>query len=189
MAILLFLLILHGTGCAQQDCSRIECFMRGNPLYAGLPQGPQRVDAIWEHATEITGSECGALDLLGSLAVSEGIHLQHPFSTGLTHDGTLSPHDKAGHFFASAMWQYHDSERLVPIAKLYGGFWEVLGEIRRWFSSGDGFDWADIWANRLGQEFGRRVYRNRAARTNVRPSHVIAEAESLRPQRVQTPEK
>ncbi len=156
--------------------------MRHDADYLATERGPERVDAIWRQACIITGSNVEALDLLGMLAVQEGAKLNHPFSTGLCADGMLEPDDKTGHFFAHAMWAYHDFDRLVPMAEFNGFGWEIVGEIRSWFGWGVGFNWKDIWANWLGQEFGRRV---RATRydpsTPLRPSDVLSLAQRFRP--------
>ncbi|RJP34599.1 MAG: hypothetical protein C4547_10680 [Phycisphaerales bacterium] len=163
----------------------IETYMREDVRYLAAPRGPARVDALWAHARAIAGSNENALDLLGMLSVQEGVRLRHPFTTGLAADGMLEPNDKTDHFFAHAMWAYHDFDRLVPMAEFNGICWEIVGEIRSWFGWGVGFNWKDVWANRLGQEFGRRV---RAARRDptaeLRPSNVLVIAERFRPPQV-----
>jgi len=177
--------IVFGVGCTHPGTDALARFLESDPAYTKLPSGPQRVDAIWAHARNETGSDVGALDLLGSIAVAEGLKLRHPFDTGLTADGVLSPNDKTGHFFSHAMWQYYDHHRLIPVAGANGVAWEVVGEIKSWFTSGAGFDWEDIWANRLGREFGRRIYHaEKIGSAPVTPSQVIAEAEAFRPKKV-----
>ena len=171
-------------GCAHRRAAEITAFMYSDEAYLALPQGPERVDAVYAHAKRITGSDKEAIALLGSLAVHEGIQFRHPYNTGLTTTGVLASSDKAGHFFAHAMWQYQDEDRLVPWAETRGLMWEVVGEIKSWVSSGNGFDWDDIWANRIGREFGRRVYAGRGrSDAGLVPSAVIVEARGFRPTR------
>jgi hypothetical protein len=171
-------------GCTlHPQTSAILAFMESDPAYAELPCGPQRVDAIYDRAKSITGSDAGALDLLGSLATHEGAKLKHPFNTGLTSEGVLARNDKTGHFFSHAMWQYQDQERLIPMAETTGYCWEVLGEMKSWVSTGDGYDYRDLWANRLGREFADRLYANRdSPDAQIAPSEVIAEAERYKPE-------
>jgi hypothetical protein len=159
-------------------------YLRTDSQYLQVALGAARVDAIFRRARAIAGSDGEALQLLGSLAVSEGLKLKHPFDTGLTASGPLSRSDRTGHFFSQAMWRYNDRRRLSRVAELNGFLWEVVGEIKSWVSSGDGFDWFDIWANRLGREFGDRVYdRRHDPDSCILPSEVIRQAEAFRPKR------
>ena len=173
-------------GCTlHSETPAILAFMQSDSVYAELPCGPQRVDALYGEAKNITGSDAGALDLLGSLAVYEGAKLRHPFNTGLTTAGILAPNDKTGHFFSHALWRYQDRERFIPMAETTGCFWEVLGEMKSWVSSGDGYDYRDLWANRLGREFADRLYAKRnTPNAQISPSEIIAEAERFRPEEV-----
>jgi len=182
----LFLLLIGMVvpGCTlHPQTPAIRAFMQSNPAYARLPCGPQRVDALYRQAKTITGSDAGALELLGSLAVYEGAKLRHPFNTGLTTEGTLARNDKTGHFFAHAMWQYQDQKRLIPMAKTMGFSWEILGELKSWVSAGDGYDYRDLWANRLGREFADRLYAKRdTPNAQIAPSEIIALAEQFKPE-------
>ncbi len=171
---------ITATGCAPAMGEDIVAFLQADAAYGEVPEGPGRVDAIYLHARALTGSDAGALELLGGLAVHRGARLEHPFNTGLTAEGPLSRNDRTGHFFSQALWQCQDRSRLIPMAKFLGYVWEFIGEVKSWFAGGDGFDWYDIWANRLGREFGRRVYTNHTGRT-VLPSEVIQDAELFRP--------
>jgi len=180
----LAVLALSG-GCANPLRHDLEVFMLSEGSYVCLPRGPRRVDAIWERARALTGSDVAALDFLGSFAVAEGLKLNHPYNTGLSRDGMLEPDDKTGHFFAQAMWQYYDFRRPIPVAKLNGTLWEVVGEIRSWFGWGTGFNWKDVWANRLGREFGRSIHlRELHGGKSVVPSDVLAEAARFRPKQI-----
>jgi len=171
-----------GLSCADPRRQDLVTFMHSDATYATLPRGPQRVDALWARARALTGSNKQAMNLLGSLAVDEGIKLKKPFNTGLSEGGALSPDDKTGHFFAHAMWQYYDHYRAIPVAELNGAAWEVAAEIRSWFGFGDGFNWRDIWANRLGREFGRRLFRTRHdLDAALVPSAIIEQADRYRP--------
>jgi len=171
--------------CLHPQANEIRQYMQSDLTYNRLPRGPERVDAIFDHATKITGSKGQAVELLGSVAVHEGIQLKHPFNTGLTADGVLSCNDKTGHFFARTMWQYQDYGRLVPIAGTVSFTWEVCGEVKSWFSSGAGFDMEDVWANRLGSEFARRLHENlNGEGEHIMPSDVISRSADFRPESV-----
>jgi hypothetical protein len=172
-------------GCAHPERPRLETFLASDADYLALPVGTQRIDAIWAFAVDAAGSERDALDLLGTISAIEGLKLQHPFNTGLTAAGVLAPNDKTGHFFAHAMWQYNDHRRLIPVAGINGIAWEVVGEIKSWFTSGAGYDFEDIWANRLGREFGRRLYAHHVnGEPPVLPSGIIQDRERFRPKRL-----
>jgi hypothetical protein len=185
-AVILILLVTATTalsgGCQHPMQADIESFMYLDTDYNRLPTGPQRVDAIWNHAREMTCCNTCALRLLGSVAVYDGLKLRHPFNTGLTTYGPLSSNDRTGHFFAHAMWYNDDQSRLIPIADFNSVGWEVIGEVRSWFKSGVGFNWKDIWANRLGWAFGRKVYETRFDPSErLLPSETIREAAKYRP--------
>ncbi len=172
------------TGCVHPRVDDMVAYLRTDSDYLQVALGAARVDAIFRRARDMAGSDGEALQLLGSLAVSEGLRLDHPFDTGLTASGPLSRRDRTGHFFAQAMWRYNDRRRLGRVAEVNGFLWEVVGEMKSWVSSGDGFDWFDIWANRLGREFGDRIYDGRnKLESVVQPSDVIRRAEAFRPKR------
>lgn len=167
-------------GCTPRGAGQVTTFMHANRAYLALPRGPERVDALWEHARVVAGSDEAALCLLGRIAVQDGIQLKHPFNTGLTTDGPLSPKDKTGHFFTHAFWHDEDRGRLIPWAPIGGIAWEVLGEIRSWFTAGAGYDRTDLWANRLGSVFADRLGAA-GGDGSIRPSEVISQADALRP--------
>ncbi len=169
-------------GCSHPYRTEIIAYVAHDEKYAALPRGVQRIDALWAKAVELTGSNTAALDLLGEYAVDEGLRLRHPFDTGLTEEGPLSPTDKSGHFFAHAMWRYNDHYRLIPVRGFNSVGWEVAGEIRSWFGLGSPFNWKDIWANELGWEFGKAVHASRNDRNaRLQPSDIIKNAERFRP--------
>jgi hypothetical protein len=173
------------SGCLHPQANEIRQYMQSDSTYNQLPPGPQRVDAIFDHATSITGSKEQAVELLGSLAVHQGIRLKHPFNTGLTADGPLSCNDKTGHFFTRTMWQFQDYNRLIPVAGTFSFLWEVCGEVKSWFSTGAGFDMKDVWANRLGKEFARQLHENPNRESQpIMPSDVISQAPDFRPKSV-----
>lgn len=187
MSCLTFLLLacVAATGCTHPRRYELETFMLSDAEYFRLPRGPRRVDALWEHARFLTGSDVGALDLLGSLAVEDGLKLKHPFNSGLSEEGMLAPNDKTGHFFAHAMWRYHDYRRPYSVAEINSCGWEVVGEIRSWFGHGVGFNWKDIWANRLGWEFARHIRLNeRTGKGKTIPSDVLKHADRFRPEQL-----
>jgi len=158
--------------------------MQTDPAYAALPMGASRVDALYEEAKRLAGSDEGALQLLGQVSIREGSQLRDVFTTGLTGEGLLAPADKTSHFFAHAMWRYYDHERLVPLAASMSFLWEILGEMKSWVSRGDGFDWRDVWANRLGWEFGDRLHAVRTWKQyQLLPSDIIRQADAYRPPR------
>ena len=175
---------LLATGCVHPRVDDMVVYLRADSEYAQVAFGAARVDAIFRRARAMAGSDSEALQLLGSLAVSEGLKLRHPFDTGLTASGPLSRRDRTGHFFSQAMWRYNDRRRHSRVAELNGFLWEVVGELKSWVSSGDGFDWFDIWANRLGREFGDRIYDGRHDPDSaILPSEVIRLADEFRPKR------
>lgn len=168
--------------CTHPQTDALLEYMHTDEAYLALPRGPQRVDALFTRASELGGSPEEGLDILGTLAVAEGAALKHPFNTGLTEDGVLSCPDKSGHFFAYAMWRLHDEHRLIPLAGTLGVFWEICGEVYKWFTGGAGFDMEDIWANRLGGAFAKELHHRRArGQPAPLPSEIIAEAENYRP--------
>ena len=178
--------VLLASACAPAPSSDITFFLQTDPEFRQLPRGPRRVDAIFAHARETTGSDSAAIDLLGSIAYWEGLDGNHPFETGLSVEGVLAPQDKATHFFLHAMWRYQDRQRLIPVAPLGSVVWEVVGEMKLWLGHGVGFDWRDIWANRLGWAFADRLYDHQhEGGPPVVPSDVIAEADRYRPARVE----
>ncbi len=160
----------------------IIAYIHHDPVFSALPPGPQRVDALWLEALALTETKEEALDLLGELAVDRGLLREHPFNTGLTETGMLAPNDKAGHFFAHAMWRFHDHDRLIPVSEFNGVAWEVVGEVRSWFGIGFGFNRRDIWANYIGRAFGDSVYDYQFGQSVVPlPSTLIEKAEEYRP--------
>lgn len=170
-------------GCATRHPAQervLRAYMSADPAYGALPSGAPRVDALYMLARQLTGSDAGAIELLGDLAVREGAQLRHPFNTGLTADGPLAEHDRTGHFFAGALWTWEDAHRLVPVAESNAFWWEVLGELKSWVSSGAGFDPLDLWAHTLGCEFARRV-RAAGGATLILPSAVLSQSERWRP--------
>jgi hypothetical protein len=172
-----------GGGCATRHPAQervLRTYMAADPAYAVLPPGAPRVDALYMHARQLTGSDAGAIELLGDLAVREGAQLRHPFNTGLAADGPLADHDRTGHFFAAALWTWEDAQRLVPLADSNAFWWEVLGELKSWVSSGAGFDPIDLWAHALGCEFARRV-RAAGGRAFILPGAVLSQPEHWRP--------
>lgn len=177
------LLVASPIGCAAPPLAAdLRAYMRDDPAYGALPTGPARVDALFLHACELTGSPNGAIELLGGLSLSEGIELRHPFNTGLAVDGPLSRNDRTGHFFVHAMWRSRDRASLIHVGSFNAIAWEVLGELKSWFTGGDGWDWHDLWANALGREFADRLAT--AARRGDRPpmpSEVLRVAAVFRP--------
>lgn len=169
-------------GCTHPGTEHILQYMSQDEAYLALPSGPARVDALYQEARTLTGSNAGAIDLLGSIAATEGVQLRHPFNTGLTATGPLSPVDKTGHFFSHAMWRMQDRHRIIHVATFNSYAWEVLGEIKSWFDRGKGWDWDDIWANRIGQAFADRVYENQNA--PLLPSEIIRTANQFMPSAV-----
>ncbi len=162
-------------------------YIASDPTFHNLPGGPERIDALFIHAVDLTGSDREALRLLGSIAAYDGTHLAHPFDTPLTCQGPLALVDKTTHFFAQAWFEYQDCERLIPLAAMKGFCWECLGEFRSWFTDRSGFNWLDIWANHLGREYGRRVYRNRGRPAGgILPSTVLTDIERFKPRQVST---
>ena len=172
-------------GCTHAELGAIETFLATDADYLKLRRGAERVDAIWAYAVERTGSQRGALDMLGEISLGEGMQLRHTFNTGLSPGGVLARNDKTDHFFVSAMWQYHDQRRLIPVAGVNGVAWEIVGEVRSWIKGGRGYDLRDEWANRLGREFGRRLSaHHKGDGPPVVPGDIIAEAEQYRPPQV-----
>lgn len=158
----------------------LRAYAAGDPAYAALPWGVPRTDALYMLARQLTGSDAGAIELLGDLAVREGAQLRHPFNTGLAADGPLAEHDRTGHFFAGALWTWEDAHRIVPLADSNAFWWEVLGELKSWVSRGAGFDPLDLWAHALGCEFARRV-RAAGGESLILPSAVLSQPERWRP--------
>ena len=174
------------SGCATRHPvheQALRVYMATDCTYRALPCGAARVDALYVFARRISRSDRAALELLGDLAVREGAHLRHPFNTGLLSSGPLADADRTGHFFAGALWTTEDYDRAIPTAESNAFWWEVLGELKSWVSSGAGFDYLDLWAHELGCEFARRV---KAAKGElILPSAVLTEAERFRPRELQ----
>lgn len=172
------------TGCVKHpDCESIIQYMETDRAYQALPYGTERVDALYVEAVRVTGSPQEALELLGSLSVSEGAKLRDPFDTGLTDAGILVKVDKTGHFFSNAMWRTRDHEGTALLsAKTLSYVWEVFGEVKHYVASGDGFDWHDIWANELGWAFADRLHEAEGGdASSLLPSDIIRQAERYRP--------
>lgn len=159
--VLLPLVPLILAGCGTPHEKQLQQYLASSTQYLSLPPGPERLDAAFLEARRLAGTNKGALALLGRVAVGHGLRLRHPFNTGLTPRGPLAPVDKAGHFFAHAWWEYQDRSRWLPLGRVLGYVWEGIGEVKSWVATGAGFDWTDIWANRIGRRFGAMLHDHR----------------------------
>lgn len=174
---------LPAGGCFHPHSRALLDYMDHDPGYLALEPGPARVDAIFVEARRLTGSNRGALDLCGHLAVSFGIRFEHPFTTGLEGDGPLASTDRTGHFFSYAMWKYQEYETGFRFAGALAGTWEVLGGLKALYDpDGAGFDVVDIWANNIGREFARQLHAHRdTPNADIFPSRFIHKATLFRP--------
>lgn len=166
-------LIILGA-CAHPGDQRLRMYIDSED-YARIAPGPKRVDALYSQARMIAGSDPQALALLGAVACHDGARLKHPFNTGLTTTGSLATTDKTTHFFAYAWWQYQDRRSLIHTAKTKAYFWEVLGEIRSWFTPSAGFDRSDLHAGRLGGQFALLITTTPTPDPDIMPSTVLNE--------------